>query len=88
MAKALIAHLVAYYYPADAPGGRGRFVLDGGYLFDEERMYADLEARCRGQPYPQGARWYSRCLRPAVITAASAAQRRALQPSKCSPRPR
>ena len=52
MAKALIAHLVAYYYPADAPGGRGRFVLDGGYLCDEERMYADLEARCRGQPYP------------------------------------
>lgn len=51
MAKALIAHLYAYYIPADAPGGRGKFVLDGGYLLEAERMYADLEQRCRGQPY-------------------------------------
>lgn len=51
MAKALIAHLYAYYTPADAPGGCGKFVLDGGYLLEAERMYADLEQRCRGQPY-------------------------------------
>lgn len=51
MAKALIAHLCAYYFPAASPGGRGRFALDGGYLLEAERMYADLEQRCRGQPY-------------------------------------
>lgn len=51
MAKTLIAHLYAYYTPAEAPGGHGKFVLDGGYLLEAERMYADLEQRCRGQPY-------------------------------------
>lgn len=43
----MIAHLYAYYTPADAPGGRGKFVLDGGYLLEAERMYADRGDRSR-----------------------------------------
>lgn len=49
MAKKLIAHLAAWYEPGPA-GGRGRFATDGGYLLEEQRMYAELEARARGQP--------------------------------------
>lgn len=49
MAKKLIAHLAAWYEPGPA-GGKGTFVTDGGYLLEEQRMYAELEARARGQP--------------------------------------
>lgn len=49
MAKKLIAHLAAWYEPGPA-GGRGHFKTDGGYLLEEQRMYAELEARARGQP--------------------------------------
>lgn len=51
MAKALIAHLAAWYKPGPA-GGRGAFVTDGGYLLEEQRMYAELQAKARGQPIP------------------------------------
>lgn len=51
MAKALIAHLAAWYKPGPA-GGRGTFVTDGGYLLEEQRMYAELQAKARGQPIP------------------------------------
>lgn len=49
MAKALIAHLGAWYLPGPA-GGKGEFRADGGYMLELQRMYADLQARCRGQP--------------------------------------
>lgn len=49
MAKKLIAHLAAWYEPGPA-GGKGTFVTDGGYLLEEQRMYAELEAKARGQP--------------------------------------
>lgn len=49
MAKALIAHLTAWYLPGPA-GGKGEFRADGGYMLELQRMYADLQARCRGQP--------------------------------------
>lgn len=49
MAKGLIAHLAAWYMPGPA-GGRGTFSADAGYMLERERMYAELQARCRGQP--------------------------------------
>lgn len=49
MAKALIAHLGAWYLPGPA-GGKGELRADGGYMLELQRMYADLQARCRGQP--------------------------------------
>lgn len=50
MAKALIAHLTAFYTPGPA-GGHGKITPTAASLFNIERMYADLDARCRGQPY-------------------------------------
>lgn len=50
MAKALIAHLYAFYTPGPA-GGHGKFQPTAASLLNIERMYADLDARCRGQPY-------------------------------------
>lgn len=50
MAKALIAHLYAFYTPGPA-GGHGKFQPTTASLLNIERMYADLDARCRGQPY-------------------------------------
>lgn len=50
MAKALIAHLTAFYTPGPA-GGRGKFQPTVASMFNIERMYADLDTRCRGQPY-------------------------------------
>lgn len=49
MAKALIAHLTAFYTPGPA-GGRGKFQPTVASMFNIERMYADLDTRCRGQP--------------------------------------
>lgn len=49
MAKKLIGHLAAWYKPGPA-GGRGVFVTDGGYRLEEQRMYAELQAKARGQP--------------------------------------
>ena len=50
MAKALIAHLYAFYTPGPA-GGHGKFQPTAASLLNIERMYSDLDARCRGQPY-------------------------------------
>ena len=50
MAKAVIAHLYGFYTPGPA-GGHGKITPTAASLFNVERMYADLDARCRGQPY-------------------------------------
>lgn len=50
MAKALIAHLTAFYIPGPA-GVHGKITPTAASLFNIDRMYADLDARCRGQPY-------------------------------------
>lgn len=50
MAKAVIAHLYGFYTPGPA-GGHGQITPTAASLFNVERMYADLDARCRGQPY-------------------------------------
>lgn len=49
MAKALIGHLAAFYYPGPA-GGRGEFRTVRGYELEEQRLFAELQARARGQP--------------------------------------
>ena len=46
----MIARLTAFYTPAAAPGGRGTFAVSGDFLLEEQRLYAELEHRCRGQP--------------------------------------
>lgn len=50
MAKAVIAHLYGFYTTGPA-GGHGQITPTAASLFNIERMYADLDARCRGQPY-------------------------------------
>lgn len=51
MEKKLIARLTAFYAPAMTPGGRGTLAVSGDCLLEEQRMFAELEHRCRGQPY-------------------------------------
>ena len=50
MAAPLIAHLEGFYYPGPA-GGKGEFRLSSSYVLEQQRMYAELQAKARGQPY-------------------------------------